>query len=89
MVILSIVTVSVDLTVGCASLMATKVVSNFNTKKEEVSLHHFKTRAQARSVIFDYIEVFYNRVRRHSKIKNMSPVNFENEWRREQMKKIA
>lgn len=58
-------------------------------KKEEVSLHHFKTRAQARSVIFDYIEVFYNRVRRHSKIKNMSPVNFENEWRREQMKKIA
>ena len=58
-------------------------------KKEEVSLHHFKTRAHARSTIFDYIEVFYNKVRRHSKIGNMSPANFEKKWRFEQIQKAA
>lgn len=46
-------------------------------KKEQVHLQHFKTRAHARSNIFDYIEVFYNKVRRHSKINNMSPADFE------------
>ena len=58
-------------------------------KKEEVSLHHFKTRAHARSIIFDYIEVFYNKVRRHSKIENMSPDGFERKWRFEQKQKAA
>jgi len=58
-------------------------------KKEEVGLHHFKTSAHARSAIFDYIEVFYNKVRRHSKIGNMSPANFENKWRFKQIQKAA
>lgn len=58
-------------------------------KKEEVNLHHFKTRAQARSTIFDYIEVFYNKVRRHSKINNLSPTDFERKWRTEQKQKAA
>ena len=58
-------------------------------KKEQVHLQHFKTRAQARSNIFDYIEVFYNKVRRHSKINNMSPADFERKWRMEQDKKVA
>ena len=58
-------------------------------KKEQVHLQHFKTRAQARSNIFDYIEVFYNKVRRHSKINNMSPADFERKWRMEQDQKVA
>jgi putative transposase len=58
-------------------------------KKEELNLHHFRTRAQARSTIFDYIEVFYNKLRRHSKIDNMSPANFERKWRMEQEQKAA
>ena len=58
-------------------------------KKEQVHLQHFKTRAQARSNIFDYIEVFYNKVRRHSKINNMSPADFETKWRMEQEQKVA
>lgn len=58
-------------------------------KKEQVHLQHFKTRAQARSNIFDYIEVFYNKVRRHSKINNMSPADFERKWRMEQEQKVA
>jgi len=33
--------------------------------------------AQARSAIFEYIEVFYNRWRRHSYLGYMSPAEFE------------
>ena len=42
--------------------------SFFNTIKTE-SLHHyrFKTRENAKRVLFEYIEVFYNRIRRHAK----------------------
>ena len=57
-------------------------------KKEQVYLQHYKTREEARLDIFDYIEVFYNRVRRHSKIGNESPVNFEKHWFLQQ-KKVA
>ncbi|HWA05057.1 MAG TPA: IS3 family transposase, partial [Ignavibacteria bacterium] len=28
--------------------------------------------------IFEYIEIFYNRYRRHSKLNYLSPVQFEN-----------
>jgi putative transposase len=37
----------------------------------------FRTRAQAITEIFEYIEVFYNRVRRHSSIGYVSPLEFE------------
>jgi len=37
----------------------------------------FQTRAQARTQIFDYIEVFYNRQRAHSALDYNSPVDFE------------
>jgi transposase InsO family protein len=39
----------------------------------------FDTRAQARSQIFDYIEMFYNRQRAHSALNYQSPVDFENQ----------
>jgi transposase InsO family protein len=39
------------------------------------------TRAEARSRIFDYIEVFYNRERRHSSLGYLSPEEFESRWR--------
>ena len=35
------------------------------------------TRQQARSMIFDYIETFYNPKRRHSSLGNLSPLQFE------------
>jgi putative transposase len=38
------------------------------------------TRAKARSMIFDYIETFYNPVRRHSALGFLSPVAFENHF---------
>jgi transposase InsO family protein len=37
----------------------------------------FLTRAQARTQIFDYIEVFYNRQRAHSALDCNSPIDFE------------
>ena len=54
--------------------------SFFGTLKTE-SLHHYRfaTREQARQVVFEYIEVFYNRIRRHAKIGNQAPVNFAKE----------
>ncbi len=37
----------------------------------------FATRAQAHSALFDYIEVFYNRHRRHSTLGYVSPAHYE------------
>jgi len=39
----------------------------------------FTTRAAARAAIFEWIEVFYNRVRFHSALNYQSPVDFENQ----------
>jgi transposase InsO family protein len=36
-----------------------------------------RTRDEARAAVHDYIEVFYNRERRHSTIGNISPVECE------------
>jgi putative transposase len=46
-------------------------------KKERVKKQVYKTRDQVRVDIFDYIEMFYNRVRRHSHLGDVSPVAFE------------
>jgi transposase InsO family protein len=52
--------------------------SFFHTLKVEL-IHdrHYQTRQEARAEIFDYIEVFYNRQRRHSALGYLSPAEFE------------
>jgi transposase InsO family protein len=52
--------------------------SFFHTLKVEL-IHQvkFKTREEAKQAIFEYIEVFYNRVRMHSANNYLSPVEFE------------
>ncbi len=42
-------------------------------KKELVYLSHFRTRAEARAALFEYIEVFYNRQRLHSALDYRTP----------------
>jgi transposase InsO family protein len=37
----------------------------------------FATRSQARTAVFDYLEGFYNRIRRHSTLDYLSPADFE------------
>ena len=52
--------------------------SFFHTlKTEHVYEYRYETRAEARQSIFDYIEMFYNRQRRHSALGYRSPVSFE------------
>ena len=46
-------------------------------KAELVYREQFKTRQEAKAKIFEYIEVFYNRQRRHSTLGMKSPVDFE------------
>ena len=51
--------------------------SFFGTLKNECWHHYkFKTRAEARAVTFEYIEVFYNRIRRHAKLNHQTPAKF-------------
>lgn len=47
-------------------------------KRERINRTRYRTRVEARADIFDYIEVFYNRNRRHGYLGNISPVEFEN-----------
>ena len=54
------------------------VESFFSTLKREL-VHHrrYQTRAEARAEIFEYIEVWYNRRRRHSSLGYKSPAQYE------------
>ena len=58
--------------------------SFFATLKTEL-LHRqtWATRQQARTAIFEYIEVFYNRQRRHSTLGYLSPADFEDRYHRQ------
>lgn len=52
--------------------------SVFSTLKTElVYTRKFRSREEAKRDIFEYIEVFYNRFRRHSTLGNVSPEKFE------------
>jgi len=56
--------------------------SFFSTLKGEcVERHQFPTRHEARQAIFEYIECFYNRVRRHSTLNYVSPMTYEQQMR--------
>ena len=46
-------------------------------KKERIRKRVYKTRDLARADVFDYIEIFYNRNRRHSHLDGVSPEAFE------------
>ena len=47
-------------------------------KRELIYRISFNTREEAKQAIFEYIEIFYNRHRRHSTLNYLSPVQFEN-----------
>lgn len=59
--------------------------SFFHTlKTEHIYFEHYQTREQAKQSIFEYVEVFYNRQRRHSTLGYLSPVDFEKQWYQQQ-----
>lgn len=74
----------VDLGVTCSMSRAGNVWDNsvmesfFSTlKTERTNRQRYFTRNAARADVFDYIERFYNPLRRHSTLGNVSPVSFE------------
>jgi putative transposase len=55
--------------------------SFFNSlKNERVFAQRYATRAAARADLFEYIEAFYNRSRRHSTLGYRSPAQFLQDW---------
>lgn len=57
--------------------------SFFGSLKNELVYHEdYRTRAAARQSIFEYIEVFYNRKRRHAFLHYMTPVEYEEKYAR-------
>lgn len=52
--------------------------SFFGSLKNELVFHEdYKTRPEARQSIFEYIEIFYNRKRRHAFLNYLTPVEYE------------
>ncbi|EPL1955804.1 IS3 family transposase [Citrobacter freundii] len=49
-------------------------------KRERIKKKIYGTREEARSDIFDYIEMFYNSKRRHGSSDQMSPTEYENQY---------
>ena len=58
--------------------------SFFHTLKVEL-VHHerYRTRAEARTSVFEYLEVFYNRQRRHSALGYLTPTEFESTFEKD------
>jgi putative transposase len=55
------------------------VVENFFSSLKNEIVHHqdYHTRDQARTEIFEYIELFYNRRRLHQSLNYQPPINYE------------
>jgi putative transposase len=55
------------------------VVESFfsSLKRERIRRQTYRTREEAKADVFDYIECFYNRKRRHATLDYVSPVEFE------------
>jgi len=57
------------------------IESFFDTMKLELLTgRRYRTREEAKAAIFEWIEVFYNRLRRHSTIGYLSPAEFERRY---------
>lgn len=69
------ITVSMSRTGNCLDNAMKE--SFFATLKTECANHVFDTKTQARTAVFEYIEVFYNRQRLHSALGYCSPEQFE------------
>ena len=64
--------------------------SFFNSlKNERVHGSRYRTRSHAKADVFQYIEIFYNRVRRHSTLGQTSPERFLSAWLASQEKQAA
>jgi putative transposase len=49
-------------------------------KRERIKRRIYASREEARADVFDYIEMFYNPVRRHGHNNGLSPIPFEKQF---------
>jgi putative transposase len=54
-------------------------------EKERIRRRTYPTRETAKSDVFNYIELFYNPTRRHGNNGDLSPLEFENNYFRNQV----
>ena len=72
--------VGIDISMGSrGDCFDNAVLESFHAslKKDLIHRRSWPTKAEARTAVFDYIEAFYNRRRRHSTLAMLSPVEFE------------
>lgn len=73
--------VGIDVSMGSrGDCFDNAVLESFHAslKKDLIHRRSWPTKAEARTAVFDYIEAFYNRRRRHSTLGMLSPLEFEN-----------
>lgn len=51
-------------------------------KRERIKKRVYRSRSEARSDVFDYIELFYNSKRKHGSNNLLSPVEYENQYKK-------
>jgi putative transposase len=76
--------VGIEVSMGAkGSCFDNAVLESFHAtiKKDLIHRRSWPTKGEARVAVFEYIEVFYNRRRRHSTLGYLSPVQFENSSR--------
>jgi putative transposase len=69
----------IDVSMGCTSAYDNAVAESFfaSLTKDLLRRCGLRSRAEARTAVFDYIETFYNRIRLHSTLDYLSPVDYE------------
>jgi putative transposase len=69
----------IDISIGCTSAYDNAVAESFfaSLTKDLLRRQQFQSRTEARTAVFDYIETFYNRLRLHSTLDYLSPVDYE------------
>jgi transposase InsO family protein len=71
----------IDVSMGSkGSALDNAVIESFfsTLKRELVNRYSWPTKGDARVAVFEWIEVFYNRVRLHTTLGNSSPEEYEN-----------
>jgi len=66
--------------VGDALVLAVAESFYATLQTELLDRNSWPTRGELKNGIFEYIEVFYNRGRRHSTLRRLSPDKFERRW---------
>jgi len=85
-------TVGIDVSMGSrGDCFDNAVLESFHAtlKKDLIDRRSWPTKTEARTAVFDYIEVFYNRRRRHSLLGMLSPTDFENSTLRDDGSSLA